>query len=84
MFCNDFYLNPTKKSVDVRVCLYDGDLNLTVKVPHYSDLNSGFTALCGLLHQTAVINSLSLDVSHTTPSSCSNNPLRILRVDFDI
>lgn len=35
-----------------------GGLNVTVIVPHYSGLRSGFTVRCGLLHQTAVINSL--------------------------
>lgn len=33
-------------------------LKLTVIVPPYSDLRSGFTAPCGLPNQTAVINSL--------------------------
>lgn len=46
-----------------------GVLNLTVIVPHYSDLSRGFAALCGLLHQTAVINSLSQSVSHNAPSA---------------
>lgn len=46
------------------VCVCAEGLNLTVKVPLYSDLSSGYTFLCGLLHQTAVINSLSPSVSH--------------------
>lgn len=42
------------------VCVCVLEVNLTVIVPHYSDLSSGFTVLCGVRHQTADINSLPL------------------------
>lgn len=66
-FCSKgLYLEPTDKIWDAVCICVSGGLNLTVKVPHYWDLSSGFTVLCGLPHQTAVINSLSLWHPDTT------------------
>lgn len=66
------YLKPTDRVLDAASVCASGGLNLTVIVPHYSDLSSGFTALCGLLQQTAVINSLS-----PTPLSHSDTNTRL-------